>query len=313
MLLAFILSYHGVSLEVIGRFFGVHKTTGMRWLSPLAQVNWQGAVQQGKRFFSGTLAVDAKWITIAGVWWYLCVAVDHVSGLPFHVALLPSHATPYCALVLLQLQALGYHPTVIITDGWDAYVQAIVRVLPHAQHLLCRFHALRAAFRRLRQPLPHDTARRRWAATLQGLFRTPSKRTVRRRLGKLQAEAHDSPAQAVVARLLATLPQLLPAVGSTWRPTTSNAAERFVGACDRFYRAKGPFHSVGSAQKHVALFMLGSVFETLSAEAAAERQGRCPLQVAGYEVGAIPLFHLLHRPNPSRLRHAITAGSDLAA
>jgi hypothetical protein len=136
---------------------------------------------------------------------------------------------------------------------------------------------------------------------------------VRRRLGKLQAEAHDSPAQAVVARLLAKLPQLLPAVGSTWRPTTSNTAERFLGAFDRFYRAKGPFQSVGSAQKHVALFMLGYVFETFSAEAAAERQGRCPLQVAGYEVGAIPLFHLLHRPHPSRLRQAIAAGYDLAA
>src|SRR6266851_9577578 len=47
ILLAFILYYHGLSLEVIGRFFGVHKTTVMRWLSPLAHVNWQGAVQQG--------------------------------------------------------------------------------------------------------------------------------------------------------------------------------------------------------------------------------------------------------------------------
>ena len=44
MLLAFILYYHGVSLEVIGRFFDVHKTTVMRWLSPLAQINWQAAV-----------------------------------------------------------------------------------------------------------------------------------------------------------------------------------------------------------------------------------------------------------------------------
>ena len=77
----------------------------------------------------------------------------------------------------------------------------------------------------------------------QQVFRTPSKRTVRRRLKRLQAEAQDSPAQAVVARLLAKVPQLMPAVGSTWRPTTSNAAERFLGAFDRFYRAKGPFQT----------------------------------------------------------------------
>jgi transposase-like protein len=313
ILLAFILYYHGLSLEVIGRFFGVHKTTVMRWLSPLAQVNWQGAVQHGRRFFSGTVAVDEKWVKIAGVWWYLFVAIDHVSGLPLHVALLPANATSYCALFLFQLKALGYQPTVIITDGWDAYVTAITRVFPHAQHLLCRFHALRAAFRRLRTQLPSGTARRRWADTLKGLFHTPSKRTVRRRLETLHAAALHSPAHAVVTRLLATLPQLLPAVGSTWRPTTSNAAERFLGAFDRFYRAKGPFQNLASAHKHVDLFMLGYVFETFSAEAAAERQGRCPLQVAGYEVGAIPLFHLLNRPNPSRLRHAIAAGYDMAA
>ncbi len=313
VLLAFILYYHGLSLEVIGRFFGVHKTTVMRWLSSLAQVNWQGAVQQGTRFFSGTVAVDEKWITIAGVWWYLFVAVDHVSGLPLHVALLPSNATPSCALFLLQLKALGYRPKVIITDGWDAYVTAIARVFPHAQHLLCRFHALRAAFRRLRVHVPSGTARRVWADKLKALFRTPSKRTVQRRMHTLQAEAQDSPAQAVVTRLLAKLPQLLPAVGSTWRPTTSNAAERFLGAFDRFYRCKGPFQNVASAHKHVALFMLGYVFETFSAEAAAERQGRCPLQLAGYEVGPIPLFHLLNRPNPSRLRQAIAAGYDMAA
>lgn len=101
MRLAFILYDHGLSLEVIGRFFGVHKTPVMRWLSPLAQVNWQGAVQHGKRFCSGTVAVDEKWIKIAGVWWYLVVAVDHVSGLPLHVALLPSHTTPDCTLFLL--------------------------------------------------------------------------------------------------------------------------------------------------------------------------------------------------------------------
>jgi hypothetical protein len=82
VLLAFIRSSHGVSLEVIGRFFAVHTTTVMRWLSPLAQVNWQRAVQQGTRFFSGTVAVDEKWSKIAGGWWELCVAVDHSSGWP---------------------------------------------------------------------------------------------------------------------------------------------------------------------------------------------------------------------------------------
>ena len=61
------------------------------------------------------------------------------------------------------------------------------------------------------------------------------------------------------------------------------------------------------------LKLLKEEFEVFSAEATAERQGRCPLQLAGYKVGVIPLFHLLNRPNPSRLRHAIAASYDLAA
>jgi transposase-like protein len=313
ILWAFILYYHGLSLEVIGRCFGVHNPPVMRWLTPLAQGNWQAAVQQGKRFFSGTLAVDEKWIKIAAVWWYLFAAVDHVSGLPLHVALLPSNAQAYCELFLLQLKALGYRPKAIITDGWDAYVGAMARVFPRAQHLLCRFHALRAAFRRLRAQVPDGKARKVGAAELKALLHTPSKRTVHRRLAKLQAEAQGGPAQAIIGRLCAKLPKLLPAVGSTWRPTTSNAAERFLGAFERFYRCKGPFQNVASAHTHGALFMLGYVFETFSAEASAERQGRCPLQVAGYQVGAMPLFHLLNRPDPSRLRQAIAASYALAA
>jgi len=55
------------------------------------------------------------------------------------------------------------------------------------------------------------------------------------------------------------------------------------------------------------------VCETFAAEAAAERQGRCPLHVAGYDVEAMPLFHVRNRPHPSRLRHAIAAGYALAA
>jgi len=213
ILLAFILYDHGVSLEVLGRFFGVHNTTVRRWLSPLSHVHWHGAVQHSQRFFSGTVAVDAKWLKVAGGWWSRFVAVDHVSGLPVHVALLPSHATPYGALFLVQRKALGDHPTVILTDGWEASVKAIARVFPNAQHRLCRLHALRAALRRLRQPVPSGNARRRWADKLTALCRTPSQRTVQRRLDTLHSEAHGSPAHAVVTRLLAKLPQLLPAVG----------------------------------------------------------------------------------------------------
>jgi transposase-like protein len=313
LMLMFVLYYHGLSLSVLGTLFGVHKTTVMRWLSPLAQVDWQGVVQQGKRFFSGRVAVDEKWVKIQGKWWYLFVAVDAVSGFPLHAKVLPSNAGEYCRLFLLQLKALGYQPKVVITDGWDAYVKAMADVFPRAQHLLCRFHALHAAFRRLRKQVTDWKERQRWVTPLKTLFHTPSKRTVRRRMDKLQTQAKGTPAEGVITRLVAKLPKLLPAVGSTCRPSTSNAAERFLGAFDRFYQAKGPFQSRASAEKHLALFLLGYVFETYSVEASAVHQGRCPLQVAGYSVKTIPLFHLLNRPNLAPLRKRLVEGYAHAA
>ena len=192
-------------------------------------------------------------------------------------------------------------------------MSAIAAVFPQAQHLWCRFHALQAAFRRLRGQVRDWKARQPWIMPLKQLFHTPSKRTVRRRLENLQAQAQGSAAEGVIARLAAKLPKLLPAVGSTFRPSTSNAVERFLGAFDRFYRAKGPFQHLASAEKHLALFMLGYVFETYSAEASAAHQGRCPLQVAGYQVGSIPLFHLLNRPNLVPLRRRLIQGYANAA
>jgi len=302
VMLCFVLYFHGLSLEVIGSFFGVHKTTVMRTLAPLAEVNFQDVIAKGQRFFSGILCVDEKWIKIHGVWWYLFVAVDHVSGFPLHVALFPHNSTPYCRTFLLQVKALGYRPKTIITDGWDAYVKAILTVFPNAQHLLCRFHALAAAFRRLKKSIKDWTLRKAWGEKLKTLFHTPSKRTVKRRLKRLKKEAEGTPALGVITRLIAKLPKLLPAIGSTKRPSTTNAAERFLGAFDRFYRQKGPFQHQASAKKHIQLFMIGYVFHALSSQAKVENRGLCPLQLAGYQVGHIPLFHMLNRPDVARLQ-----------
>lgn len=307
-ILSFLLYYHGLSLEVIGGFFGVHKTTVMRWIEPFAHLPWQQVVQKGRRFFSGGIAVDEKWVKVEGVWWYLFAAVDSVSGFPLHVALLPSNSQAYCRLFLLQVKALGYVPKVIITDGWDAYAGAIAAVFPNAQHLLCRFHALVAAFRRLKEAIQDWKGRAVWTEKLKKLFHTSSKRTVQRRMERLKAQAEGTPAKDTIARLFAKLPRLLPAVGSTFRPSTANAAERFLGAFDRFYRLKGPFQNHTSAEKHIRLFLLGYVFHTFSVQAQQDKQGLCPLQLAGYPVAHIPLFHLFNRPDPDRLRQGMAQG-----
>jgi hypothetical protein len=282
-----LLYRHGLSLSVIGGWLGVDKSTVCRWLSEVACIGWEwlGWLQVA---FSGQVSVDEKWIKIAGVWWYVFAAVDCVSGYPLHVALYPSNSGVYCKLFLLELRRLGYIPKVIITDGWDGYLKAIEAVFPHAEHLLCRFHVLKALYRRLRQAGVWDGEV--WKQARQ-VFHSSDKRTVMRRVVRLGLLVEGMGAGEVWARFLSKLPKVLPAVGSTWRPSTANGVERFFGVLDRFYRIKGPFGDIESAKKHIGLFLLCYVFER-----GAQGQA-CPLENAGVDIGKLPLYHLLNRPN----------------
>jgi transposase-like protein len=303
VLLGFALYMQGVSLSVIGGWLGVNKSTVCRWLSQLGGVGWRW-VQAQQVGFSGQAEVDEKWLKIGGVWWYLFAAVDSVTGYPLHVALYPSNSGSYCTLFLLELKHLGYVPRVIITDGWDAYVRAIPRVFPHAEHLLCRFHLIRSVFRRLRQAGIWDSAV--WQGVGK-LFQTRDKRTVRRRVRKLQSLVEGLGVGHVVSGLLLKLPQVIGSVGSTWRPSTANGVERFFGVFDRFYRVKGPFCDRASAQKHVQLFILWYLLRVGA-------QGQpCPLERAGGQVAALPLYHLLNRPKVGMLRERMAQAYRQAA
>jgi transposase-like protein len=303
MLWSLLLYRHGISLSVIGGWLGVDKSTVCRWLSEVARFGWDWLVCL-QVAFSGQVSVDEKWIKIGGVWWYLFAAVDCVSGYPLHIALYPSNSGVYCKLFLLELKRLGYIPKVIITDGWEGYVQAIRDVFPHAEHLLCRFHVLKALYRRLRQAGVWDS--KVWKLARK-LFQTSDKRTVHRRVARLGLLLEGLGAGEVWVRFLSKLPKVLPAVGSTWRPSTANGVERFFGALDRFYRIKGPFGDVASAKKHIRLFMLCYVLE-MGAQGQA-----CPLENAGVDVGQLPLYHLFNRPKVRMLHQRMAPAYSQAA
>lgn len=303
MVWAYVLYMQGISMSVIGGWLGRDKSTICRWLSLVGSMG-RSWMEDLKVAFSGQASIDEKWVKIAGVWWYLFAAVDCVTGYPLHVALYPSNSGIYCKLFLLELKRKGYIPKAIITDGWDAYIQAIASVFPQAEHLLCRFHLIRSVFRRLRKA--GVWKEEVWQLVGQ-LFRTPDKRTVRRRVEKLCGVVDSLGVGDVVSGLVRKLPQVIGAVGSTWRPSTSNAVEGFFRAFDRFYRIKGPFCDVESAQKHVQLFVLWYAF-SLGASGQA-----CPLEKAGGVVADIPFYHLINRPNVLLLRDRMAPHYRLAA
>lgn len=206
----FVLYFHGVSMSAIGGWMGVNKSTVCRWLKEVS--DWAGPyLEDMKLAFSGLAAVDEKWIKIGDCVWYLFVAVDCVTGCPLHLALYPSNGGDYCKLFLLELKRKGFFPKSIVTDGWDAYIKAIEAVFPNAEHLLCRFHLIRSVFRRIRKAKLFD---RDLCKMVGGLFRTRYKRTVQRRVEKLERKAAALQAGHVLTGLLAKLPQVLKGVGS---------------------------------------------------------------------------------------------------
>lgn len=297
LLLAFVLYSSGLSYAVIGGWIGVDASTICRWMVPLSAYGWRW-LQQQPLSFSGQVAVDEKHMTIAGVTWYLFVAVDCVTRCPLHLAILPSNSEWYCRTFLLELKAKGYRPYVIVTDGWDAYIKAIATAFPHAKHNLCRFHLIRSVFRRMSSLKFFDTA---VCKALKTLFHTTDPRTVRRRLADLQDTLSSQGKTWCIEGLVAKLDQVMPAVGNPERwPSTSNAAEWFFRDFERLaYLPKGPFQDLASAQKLTGLFVLGYVFRMgLKGQA-------CPLERAQVDVSRIPLYHLLNRPNVSKLQELI--------
>jgi len=292
---AFVLYYHGVSLSAIGGWMGVNKSTVCRWLKEVS--DWASPyLKDLKLAFSGCVAIDEKWIKIGNCVWYLFVAVDCVTGCPLHLAIYPSNSGNYCKLFLLALKSKGYSPKSIITDGWDGYIKAIHAVFPDAEHLLCRFHVIRSVFRRIRKA---KLFKQDLCEMVGKLFRTCYKRTVERRIEKLKAKAASLQSEHVLSGLLRKLPQVLKAVGSTWRPSTSNAVEQFFSKFDRFYRLKGPFCDEASARKHMNLFLLGYLF-SIGAQGQAS-----PLEKASGNVVQMPFYHLLNRPNIVALKDRI--------
>ena len=297
MLLAFVLYSSGLSYAVIGGWLGVDASTICRWMVPLSAYGWSWLRQQ-QLTFSGQVAVDEKHIKIGGVTWYLFVAVDCITRCPLHIAFYPSNAEPYCRTFLLELKAKGYSPYVIVTDGWDAYIKAIARAFPHAQHALCRFHLIRSVFRRMKTITFFDAS---VCKVLKTLFHTDDPRTVRRRIASLKETLSSLKKPWVIEGLLEKLEQVMPAVGNPQRwPSTSNAAEWFFRDYERLvYLSKGPFAGIESAQKLTGLFVLGYVFRMgLKGQA-------CPLERAQVDVSRIPLYHLINRPKLSKLQELI--------
>src|SRR5262249_55457952 len=279
--------YWNVPVAGVGRWCGVHEPRLLRGVVGLALALWPLVAQWiSERVKAHMVYVDEKWLKIRGRWHYWFVVLDVPTELPVLAVLLPSRSQWTCRWLGVQLRRLHKVPQVIITDGLQAYAYLV----QGAKHVLCRFHHQQRVTQWLKQHFTTEEEINTRKKVMKHVFQTHDKRTVRRRLARLQEQAPTLGILPWVSGVEEKLPQLICSVGSRRLPATTNAIERFFRAFQRFYCTRGGFHSVLSAKRELLLFLVVYVF-TQHATA-----GQAPIETILPEARRMPLYRLINDP-----------------
>jgi len=157
-------------------------------------------------------------------------------------------------------------------------------------HLLCRFHHQQGVTTWLKKHLSDSPQLAFLKTQMKRVLKTRDKRTVRRRLQKLEAHAQEWGISGWVEQTQSRLSQLLPAVGSRILPRTTNTIERFFGKFNRFYKVRRGFHSKETALQQLALFTIGYLFSKRA------KDGIAPIEAIWPEAAQTPLYQILNDP-----------------
>ncbi len=298
---------------------GVSHVTLWRWAKLIGQQSLPIATLFGLVRSSGVVGVDEKWVLVpkndkpAGKrrrWMYVYLAVDvHTYDL-LHIEIFP-HNGPLQARAFLQaLRAQGYQPRVIVTDMNQDYSDPIRQVFPQAKHHECVFHALQWAQRLIKDIYGHDYAHTHPEAQdlkerIYKIFQAKSKKTVNKRYRavmdtKEHYVAQHPEAQRLFDFLERHFPKLKNAVEDPLTPLTNNAVELVIRRFDQHYQNMAGFDSIDSARSFLNLFSLFYRFTPFGKDnrpvegRTLDIRGKCPLQLAGYDISLMPLAHILH-------------------
>jgi transposase-like protein len=288
-----VLYYHGVPLSVLGGWFSVHKTTVLRWILGMGLALWPIVEEWLRQSVTATIVIiDEKWIKIRGKWYYWFVVLDHKTGLPIVASLLATRSQWACRWIGRQLKRMGKPPTVIITDGLLSYQY----VVEEAKQIACRFHHQQGITRWLKQHGCDKDQIAQRKAQMKRVFQTKDKRTVKRRFTKLKAVASTLGITDWVSQTEQQMEKLLPAVGSSRLPSTTNAIERFFRAFMRFYKVRCGFFSVVSAKRELIFFLVMYLFVRQA------ETGKAPIETMVPQAKDMPFFKLVNDPFSSLLR-----------
>ncbi len=290
---------------------GVSKMTAYRWVSGFGYELLPIAALFGAVRSSGVVGIDEKYVLVPKNdkpegkmrrWMYVYLAVDcHTYDL-LHIELYPHNTKQSATAFLLALRAKGYHPRVVVTDMRVDYGPAIAQVFPKATHQECIFHALQEVQEQIKEIYGADYAQTHpQVETLRQemvhIFDARTKRTAQRRYDKVLAQrkqfvTEKPEAEALFALLERHWPTLVNAIESRIIPTTNNATEEVIRIFTQHYKTFCGFENIESARLYLAVFEKVYRFTPFSDDAQERIRGKCPLELAGYEVQKLPMPRL---------------------
>jgi transposase-like protein len=293
------------------QLLGVSKMTAYRWVSGFGYQLLPVAALFGVVRSSGVVGIDEKYVLVPKNdkpaekmkrWMYVYFAVDCYTYDLLHIAIYPYNTKSSARAFLLSLRAKGYQPRVVVTDMRVDYRDVVAQVFPKAVHHECIFHALQEVHERFKEVYGVNYAKRcPDVVTLRDeigrIFDARTKRTAQRRYEKVLAQrerfvSESSDAATLFDFLERHWPRLVNAIESHHIPRTNNATEQVIRIFTQHYKTFCGFESIETAQLYLGVFEKVYRFTPFSDDAQARIRGKCPLELAGYDVRKLPMAQL---------------------
>jgi transposase-like protein len=290
---------------------GVSKMTAYRWVSGFGCQLLPVAAIFGVVRSSGVVGIDEKYVLVPKNdkpeekmkrWMYVYVAVDCYTYDLLHIDIYPYNTKQSAQAFLLALRAKGYHPLVVVTDMRVDYRDVVVTVFPQAIHHECIFHALQEVHTRFKQTYGSDYAEchpevNALKDDIDQIFAACTKHTAQRRYDQVLAQRQTFIAQMPEAALIFDFLErhwsyLVNAIESHHIPTTNNATEQVIRIFTQHYKTFCGFENIESARLYLGVFEKIYRFTPFSDDAQERIRGKCPLELAGYEVQKLPMTQL---------------------
>jgi transposase-like protein/transposase len=294
-----------------GQALGVKSMTVYRWVSAWGYELLPVAALFGVVKSSGVVGVDEKYVLVPKNdkpdgdmrrWMYVYLAVDVYTYDLLHIAIYANNDKDTALAFLLALRAKGYHPRIVVTDLRRDYGPDMARVFPNAVHHECIFHALQDVGIHCRRIYGADFVHTHPEAeelrlAIQHIFAARTKRTAQKRyeavMALRQAYVQQTAGAAAIFDFLERhWPKLVNGIESQIIPKTNNAVELVIRRFDQHYQSFCGFESIQTAQVFLGVFEKLYRFTPFSDDAQPAIRGKCPLELAGYDICQLPVATL---------------------